>query len=252
MMGVEGSDAFRPAWRLSVYPSAFEAGGCFVGSIPRRSGVRGVRGAAVDAERARSEAGRRARAHLRRYCVANRLNRLGTLTYRGSGCHDPVQVRHDIGRFFREVRAALGGGPLPYVWVPEWHKTDHGLHAHFAVGQYVKQRLLEDIWGHGFVSIKQLSDLPVGSTCRDGARCAAGYLSKYVAKTFTEEGAVLGMHRYDVAQGFQPPVEKIVASSWEELRALSSERLGSVPAREWYSWETPGWQGSSAVWFQWA
>lgn len=34
----------------------------------------------------------------------------------------------------RNVARALGGDPLPYVWVPEWHKCGHGLHLHFAVG----------------------------------------------------------------------------------------------------------------------
>ena len=37
-----------------------------------------------------------------------------------------------MGEFFRSLREGLDGRPLPYVWVPEWHKTDHGLHAHFA------------------------------------------------------------------------------------------------------------------------
>ena len=69
--------------------------------------------------------------------LANRLNRLGTLTYRGAGNHDPMLLRRHVGEFFRALRSSLGGDPLPYVWVPEWHKTDHGLHVHFAVGRYI-------------------------------------------------------------------------------------------------------------------
>ena len=46
--------------------------------------------------RAREEAARRARAKVRRYGAANRLNRLGTLTYRGEGCHDPLRLRADL------------------------------------------------------------------------------------------------------------------------------------------------------------
>lgn len=50
-----------------------------------------------------------------------------------------------------------------------------------------------------------MGDLPVGSGTLSEARVGAGYLSKYVAKTFTDPSArVLGLHRYDVAQGFQP------------------------------------------------
>ncbi len=46
--------------------------------------------------------------------------------------------------FFRGLRRELGGEPLPYAWVPEWHPGGHGLHVHFAVGRYVKQRLIEE------------------------------------------------------------------------------------------------------------
>ncbi len=44
--------------------------------------------------------------------------------------------------------------------------------------------MIERAWGHGFVHIKLLSDLPVGSTSLPEARRAAGYLSKYVSKSF--------------------------------------------------------------------
>ena len=65
-------------WSLSLYPDAGEAGGAFVPSYrPRRTWVPG--NPAADPARARAEAGRRARAKLRRYCAANRLNRFGTL-----------------------------------------------------------------------------------------------------------------------------------------------------------------------------
>ena len=43
----------------------------------------------------------------------------------------------------------LGGKPLPYLWVPEWHPGGHGLHVHFAVGRYVKHGLIRDVWGAG-------------------------------------------------------------------------------------------------------
>ncbi|MFW3169176.1 rolling circle replication-associated protein [Geodermatophilus sp. CPCC 206100] len=79
-----------------------------------------------DPDRSRKEAARRAARMVRRYCAHNRLNRLGTLTYRGTGCHDPSQLRRDVAQFFRTLRDLLGGAPFAYVWVPEWHKTDHG------------------------------------------------------------------------------------------------------------------------------
>ena len=75
---------------------------------------------------------------------------------------------------------ALDGAAFPYAWVPERHKSDHGLHLHFAVGRFIRRSLIERSWGHGFVHIKLLGDLPVGTGTVEEARRAAGYLSKYV------------------------------------------------------------------------
>ena len=115
---------------------------------------------------------------IRRYCAANRLNRLGTLTYAGEGCHDPQLLRSQVGEFFRGLRRELGGRALPYLWVPEWHPGGHGLHVHFAVGRYVKQALIRDVWGRGHVHVKLLGDLPVGSGTLEEARLAARYLAQ--------------------------------------------------------------------------
>ena len=87
-------------WALSLYPEAAEGGGCL--SVRRGPAVQG---GPPNVERAAEEAGRRARAKLRRYAAANRLNRLGTLTYRGEGCHDPRRLRDDLARIL--PRAAL-------------------------------------------------------------------------------------------------------------------------------------------------
>ena len=106
----------RSHWLLNLYPEAAEAGGCWwkPGPVVRS-------GREPDQERASAEAVRRARGKIRRYGVANRLNRLGTLTYAGAGCHEPAQLREDIAGFFKALRPSLGGKALPYVWVPEWH-----------------------------------------------------------------------------------------------------------------------------------
>lgn len=238
-------------WSLSLYPDAREAGGAFVPSLPY-SRNQGVRGQAADPARARVEAARRAKGRLRRYCAANRLNRLGTLTYRGAGCHDQRQVRAHVGEFFRQLRAELDGQSLPYAWVPEWHKTGHGLHLHFAVGRYLKRSLIEAAWPHGFVHIKLLGDLPVGAGKIGEARRAAGYLSKYVAKSFEDPARIDGLHRYDLAQGFTPRVERICGTSPEAVLHEASERIGSAPVLRWSSGDVPDWQGGPAIWAQWA
>ncbi len=238
----------RARWSLSLYRDAGEAGGCFVPAA-RGSGYRGVAGAAVDPERSRAEAARRARGQVRRYCAANGLNRFGTLTFAGAGCFDERQLRVHVADFFRCLRRGLGGAPLAYLWVPEWHKT-HGLHAHFAVGRYVRRSLIVDAWGRGLVHIKLLGDLPVGSGTREQARVAARYLGKYVGKAF-ERGTSTGLHRYEVGQGFAPRVTRLGGVSLADVTAQACALMGGPPARQWTSDEATEWKAPPAVWLSW-
>lgn len=252
-MGLQRCDAVRePAveagWRLSLYPAAGEGGGSFRYSwqAPRAPSEPG----SGDPERSKREAGRRARTKLRRYCASNGLNRLGTLTYTGTGCHDPRQVRTDVGEFFRDLRSELGGEAFPYAWVPEWHPGGHGLHLHFAVGRYVQQRKIERAWGRGFVSIKRLGDLPVGARTVGEARVAARYLSKYVGKSFEQE-RMPGLHRYEVAQGFQPEPVLVKGRSADAALHAACAVMGRFPDRVWRSEDSEDWEGPPAVWAQW-
>ena len=204
-----------------------------------------------DPERAESEAARRARSKIRRYCTSNRLNRLGTLTYRGDGNHDPMVLREHLAGFFRGLRSGLGGDRLPYLWVPEWHKSGHGLHAHFAVGRFVPRSLIEEAWGHGFVHIKLLSDLPVGSGQLSEARRAAGYLAKYVGKDVGDTAKPAGLHRYEVAQGFQPTPVRLQGRHLVDVLDEASELMGRPPTQRWQSQISEGWMGPPAVWAAW-
>ena len=189
---------------------------------------------------------------MRRYCAANRLNRLGTLTYRGTGCHDPVELRGHVAVFFRHLRAGAGRRRLAYLWVAEWHKTDHGLHVHFAVGEYIRRSVIDQAWGHGFVHIKLLGDLPVGSGTVAQARKAAGYLSKYVGKTFEEERRIPGRHRYEIAQGFKPAKAEVWGRTrGDAVREACRLMGGEVPSTVWTSEEVEGWKAPPAVWVQW-
>ncbi|QXC59115.1 hypothetical protein KSP35_11885 [Aquihabitans sp. G128] len=207
-------------------------------------------GEASDPERAAAEAARRARGKIRRYCTTHRLNRLGTLTYAGGGNHDPRLLRQHLGVFFRTLRSGLGGEAFPYVWVPEWHKTGHGLHAHFAVGRYIKRSVIEAAWGHGFVHIKLLGDLPVGTGPLGEARRAAGYLAKYVGKGF-EDVSLPGLHRYEVAQGFEPQMVKLRGRTLDAVMVQAVEVMGAEPGYVWQSQIAEGWQGPPAVWASW-
>ncbi|MGN7247226.1 rolling circle replication-associated protein [Janibacter anophelis] len=233
---------------LSVYLEAAEASGAFVCGGPREYVPRGE---GKDPARSARVANGRAAGALRRYAAANRLNKLGTLTYAGQGCHDPRALRRDVGDFFLSLRQSLGGEAFPYVWVPEWHPGGHGLHVHFGVGRYIRRSLIERAWGRGFVHIKLLSDLPVGSGSVGEARKVASYLSKYVSKDLGA-ARVPGLHRYEVAQEFQPQRVRVEGVSAEDVLAQASALLGSDPVSCWFSWQSEGWQGPSAVAAQWA
>jgi hypothetical protein len=188
---------------------------------------------------------------VRRYCASNRLNRLGTLTYAGQGCHDPEALRRDLGQFFRTMRGALGGKAFPYLWVPEWHKTGHGLHAHFACGRFIKRSIIEEAWGRGFVHIKLLGDLPSGAGTVDEARQAARYLAKYMDKDL-EQIKALGLHRYDRAQGFEPRKVVVPGPKLSEAVGRACAVMGGeMPSTRSMSDEWSGWTGPRAVALSW-
>lgn len=240
------SALLRREWQLSLYPQAAEAGGCLMTLGPREASGRGA-----DPERSAAETIRRARAKIRSYGVANRLNRLASLTYAGNGCFDPGEVRRDVGTFFKALRPALGGEALPYVWVPEWHPGGHGLHVHFIVGRYVRQSLIREAWGHGIVHIKLIGDLPVGSGTLAEARRAAGYLCKYIGKGLDDERRRSGLHRYEVAQGFQPERIYVYGETDAEAIARASQFMGRAPETIWRSSSVEGWRGPPACWAAW-
>ena len=128
----------------------------------------------------------------------------------------------------------------------------HGLHAHFAVGRFVPRGLIERSWGNGFVHIKLLDGLPVGSGALGEARLAARYLARYVGRDVQDERRLAGLHRYEVAQGFQP--EKVELSGESDVAVIeqASELMGAQPEVVWRSAEQEGWRAPPAYWCAWA
>jgi hypothetical protein len=232
-------------WRFSLYPDAAEGGGSFRSAADPAA----ANAPALDPLDSSEDAARRARRMVRRYCAANRLNRLGTLTYRGEGQHSPGALRTDVGAFFRRLRGSVGEA-FPYLWVPEWHKTGHGLHVHFAVGRYVRHRAIERAWSHGFVHIKLLGDLPTGSGALGEARMAARYLSKYVGKDLASTQAA-GRHRYEVAEGFQPRAVMLDGATADAVLDWAETVMGGAPGYVWRSRDQEGWEGPPSVFASW-
>ena len=79
---------------------------------------------------------------------------------------------------------------------------------------------------------------------------AARYLSKYMGKDL-ERPRTSGLHRYEVAQGFQPPVVAIDGQTVEAVLDTAAEMMGGPPARVWRSDEEDSWDKPPAVWAQW-
>ena len=234
------------SWGFSLFPDAAEGGGSFRSAVALRPG-----GWIAPPTDSREDAAHRARTKVRRFCAANRLNRLATLTYAGEGNHDPARLRDDVGRFFKQLRIGVGA-PFPYLWVPEWHPGGHGLHVHFAVGRFIPVADIRDAWGAGIVHIKLLSDLPVGSGTIEEARRAAGYLSKYLAKDLDAGGQPSGLHRYEVAQGFQPEVRRFRGTTSDEVLDKAASVMGAEPTKVWDSADDPGWDRPHAIWAAWS
>lgn len=252
---------FRAHWTLTLFPDAREASGVW-GKLGEGGPVE--RSDEPDQARAKAEADRRAKVKIRRFCAANQLNRLGTLTYAGEGLHDPDVLRADVAEFFKRLRAGITvkhlplahgvrtGDAFPYLWVPQWHPGGHGLHVHFAVARYIPRGVIEDAWPHGFINIKQLNNLSSGSGPLEEARLAARYLARYVGSQLDDERRRMGLHRYEVAQGFQPVEVKLHGRTADEVIEQASKRLGANPSRVWRSDEAKGgWHGPPAVWIQW-
>jgi hypothetical protein len=235
-------------WGFVLYPDAAEGGGSFRSAA---SGSAGASFVTLDPDRTAADAARRARSKVRRYCAANRLNRLGTLTYAGAGNHDPRALRGDLADFFRRLRGTVGER-FPYVWTPEWHPGGHGLHAHFAVGRWIAHGDIRRAWGRGHVHITLLGDLPVGSGSLGEARMAARYLAKYVGKDLGRGGQPSGLHRYEVAQGFQPRSVPIGGISATGVIEWAETYMGAPAERVWRSRDEERWDGPPAVWASWA
>jgi hypothetical protein len=101
------------------------------------------------------------------------------------------------------------------------------------------------------VFIKLLSDLPTGSGTLEESRLAARYLSKYVSKTF-DAGGSGGLHRYEVAQGFQPETIACYGASADDAIRRASDYMGAAPSVVWRSSNEVGWHGPPAYWVAWS
>ena len=66
------------------------------------------------------------------------------------------------------------------------------------------------------------------------------------------ERRAAGLHRYEVAQGFQPERVEVYGHSAEDVIERASTLMRSRPVRVWLSASVEGWHGPPACWAQWA
>lgn len=171
---------------------------------------RGVRGEG-DKERNRERAARRAKKKIRLACKSARFDRMLTLTTRDA-IFDRDKFQRMIEKFIRLARKATGDA-IPYVLTLEKHdspKTSEikrgSLHAHVAVRGRQSYKLLQTIWnfrvcdGRGFVRVSN------GSKSMKPSRIA-GYISKYISKTFSEVAA--NKKSYWISHNIEKPTRTV-------------------------------------------
>ena len=202
---IRGASGCSQRWRGSHKPPGWR----WAGRKPRR-----WTGAATDFD----SAGARASRQIRRYCAENRLVNLWTLTYAGEGVRDYHLVRRHVWEFFRRLRGVVGKR-FAYLWTTEWHPGGHGLHVHFAVGEYIAHWPSLAVWGHGLiVNVRGPREKLYGQRARERSRSVGRYIAKYVSKA---PAAPIGYHRYEVAQGFKPAERRLAAADLDAAYELA-------------------------------
>ena len=234
-------------WRGRVFPQVGEAV-----AVLRTNASPEKKGTGCTPEENLRRAARRARTQVRRYCVANRLRRLITLTYRPPFCTSHDQVVKDVGLFIRHLRKSLGiEGRFAYVWVPELHKDGQRYHVHVVVDRFIPKRMVEEAWGHGFVDVREIRNQGKAGNKGEAMRRVAGYVAKYVGKSYDDQGAG-GRHRYEVGQGCQPISLELTAPRTDVFRGLAALSFGGLaPSATWSSGSQEWWTGPPVEVWQW-
>lgn len=179
---------------------------------------------------------------VRRYCKANTISRHLTVTY-AEARSSRLEVLRDVAGFRKRLFAEVGQR-FPMVAVPEQGTKNGRWHCEIGLGRYVPQKVLERLWGHGWVSVHRYSDRHKTSDEAENARKVAAYLCKYVAKAFLETERSPGEHRYEVAQGFQPRTELFDVEDLVQGRSVAIWFFGGeLPAFVWSSADVAGFEG---------
>jgi hypothetical protein len=232
---------------MTVLPNCGEVVLSVMPPLHRRSCDRSRKhGHAIDPERNREQAARRARVRLRRYCKEHRLVFMWTLTYGSGGQRDAAQLRRQVERFIAKVVQARGGR-FPYAYVIEAHKDGERLHVHMAVPFWMPHAEVAEMWGHGWVFMTDKRRK--GDCAWVGAERAAAYLAKYVGKEF--ESGESERRRYEVARGWSVQRYSVRCMDFGDGQMQAEALFGGPPNYVWSSSECEDWPGPAVLvlWF---
>lgn len=202
------------------------------------SGCSPSEGGEVDHGATDASAARRAKTMVRRWCKANGIFRLVTLTVAGP---PPTwaEVWERVPEFRRRLSVAFPG--IKFVATVEPGGKTGRYHVQAGVDRYVSKDDLRALWPHGFTDIKSLSDKPGDP---ESVRKCAAYLAKYVGKSYEDGGRERGRHRYEVTQGCQPVSDVIDVNDLVEGRAVAIAYFdGEMPSFIWSSAEVAEFPG---------
>jgi len=187
-------------WQVRWFPSCRE----FSAWVAARPDPNGRGGACADDHVAR--ANRRAKGSIRRYCLHSKLDRLITLTYDAENLPGTRQEAFNDARAFVRRMRHDGHDLGAYIVVVERGTRGGRLHVHLGVGRFIPAAAIASGWQRGWVDVRRLLPRNVAGRRRAASELTAQYLAKYAAKSIEEDTErATGEHRYEVAQGYQPP-----------------------------------------------
>jgi hypothetical protein len=201
-----------------------------------------------DPERSAKEADRRARAEMRRYCVANRLNKLWSLTY-AEEPDDWATVWEHVEAFRKRLWAHLGRR-IPMVVVIEEGSRNGRLHVHLAVHEWLDWADVVNLWGHGYCFVQKIEAKKNERTtlsASDQARIVASYLSGYLIanakKAHAQDGRSAHGKRFSTTRGFSPGCERVRVETLDQALSLVYRTMGPTPSYLWSSSTLDEWDG---------